>query len=131
MQILVDEPREWLFDRQLQEQLEFLGKENGIITRQKQVRWGASARLEGGVSRLAAHKLQLGGMLPAVRQVASTFCTLPPSTKAILLPDVRCAQDHFIFKIEGTGALPCNHIVLTALSILMKKVQVLNEAVPV
>lgn len=39
-------------------------------------------------------------------------------------------QDHFIFKIEGTGALPCKHIVLTALDILMKKMRALNEAVP-
>ena len=39
------------------------------------------------------------------------------------------SQDHFIFKIEGTGALPCQHIVLTALQILMDKMRQLNEAV--
>ena len=29
---------EWLFDVQLQEQLELMGKSNGIVTRQKQVK---------------------------------------------------------------------------------------------
>ena len=39
-------------------------------------------------------------------------------------------QDHFIFKIEGTGALPCKHIVLTALGILRSKIDALVRALP-
>ena len=37
LQLKVLDAEEWLFDKQFQEQLELLGKENGIITRQKQV----------------------------------------------------------------------------------------------
>ena len=39
-------------------------------------------------------------------------------------------QDHFIFKVEGTGALPCRHIVLTALQILRGKMDALIRALP-
>ena len=108
----MSEPKEWLFDRQLHEQLEFLGKENGIITRQLQAR---------------SYSCWLASLLRSARLLKCAGNVLSTGARASRMLHM---QDHFIFKIEGTGALPCKHIVLTALDILMKKMRALNEAVP-
>ena len=38
-------------------------------------------------------------------------------------------QDEFIFKVEGTGVLPCAQIVLTSIAILREKLKLINEAI--
>ncbi|KDD74543.1 hypothetical protein H632_c1241p1 [Helicosporidium sp. ATCC 50920] len=41
------------------------------------------------------------------------------------LVDIRASQDTFIFRLESTGVLPAEEIILTALEVLGKKVQTL------
>lgn len=40
--------------------------------------------------------------------------------------DIRQRQDAFIFRVEGTGALPPEDIVLTALDVLSSKLQTIS-----
>lgn len=40
------------------------------------------------------------------------------------------AQDIFIFRVESTGVLKAEDVVLTALEVLMRKLRNLQEALP-
>ena len=63
------------------------------------------------------------GVLQQSHQQAST-------QKCSCHPDSMCGvQDEFIFKVEGTGVLPCMDIVLMALEILKQKLAVLRAHV--